>query len=184
MPAIFLKIISTILARNYVKKEGKSFVPTPIGELTNKLMLESFPDVVDYKFTAEMENDLDRIENGKMEMGQVLSEFWSDFERELGAAEEKMKDAALEVPVEETDIICDKCGAKMIVKSGRFGKFAACPNYPQCKNTKPLVAPEQTEQKEKKQIIADYDNSTMYNDYVVNEIINSRCRYYGYDDCQ
>ena len=157
-PSTFATIISTIISRNYVKREGKSLVPTPTGEITNKLMLESFPDVVDYKFTAEMENDLDRIENGKMEIGQVLSEFWSDFERELGAAEEKMKDAALEVPVEETDIICDKCGSKMIVKNGRFGKFAACPNYPQCRNTKPLVAKsaEEEEKAEKKVVVADF----------------------------
>ena len=157
-PSTFATIISTIISRNYVKREGKSLVPTPTGEITNKLMLESFPDVVDYKFTAEMENDLDRIENGKMEMGQVLSEFWSDFERELGAAEEKMKDASLEVPVEETDIICDKCGSKMIVKNGRFGKFAACPNYPQCRNTKPLVAKsaEEEEKAEKKVVVADF----------------------------
>ena len=157
-PSTFATIISTIISRNYVKREGKSLVPTPTGEITNKLMLESFPDVVDYKFTADMETDLDRIENGKMEMGQVLSEFWSDFERELGAAEEKMKDAALEVPVEETDIICDKCGSKMIVKNGRFGKFAACPNYPQCRNTKPLVAKsaEEEEKAEKKVVVADF----------------------------
>ena len=157
-PSTFATIISTIISRNYVKREGKSLVPTPTGEITNKLMLESFPDVVDYKFTAEMENDLDRIENGNMEMGQVLTEFWSDFERELSSAEEKMKDAALEVPVEETDIICDKCGSRMIVKNGRFGKFAACPNYPQCRNTKPLVAKsaEDEDKAEKKVVVADF----------------------------
>ena len=157
-PSTFATIISTIISRNYVKREGKSLVPTPTGEITNKLMLESFPDVVDYKFTADMETDLDRIENGKMEMGQVLTEFWSDFERELSAAEDKMKDASFEVPVEETDIICDKCGSKMIVKNGRFGKFAACPNYPQCRNTKPLVAKsaEEEEKAEKKVVVADF----------------------------
>ena len=157
-PSTFATIISTIISRNYVKREGKSLVPTPTGEITNKLMLESFPDVVDYKFTADMETDLDRIENGKMEMSQVLTEFWSDFERELSAAEDKMKDASFEVPVEETDIICDKCGSKMIVKNGRFGKFAACPNYPQCRNTKPLVAKsaEEEEKAEKKVVVADF----------------------------
>ena len=157
-PSTFATIISTIISRNYVKREGKSLVPTPTGEITNKLMLESFPDVVDYKFTADMETDLDRIENGKMEMNQVLTEFWSDFERELSAAEDKMKDASFEVPVEETDIICDKCGSKMIVKNGRFGKFAACPNYPQCRNTKPLVAKsaEEEEKAEKKVVVADF----------------------------
>ncbi|MBQ7376061.1 MAG: type I DNA topoisomerase [Clostridia bacterium] len=157
-PSTFATIISTIISRNYVKREGKSLVPTPTGEITNKLMLESFPDVVDYKFTADMETDLDRIENGKMEMNQVLTEFWSDFEKELSAAEDKMKDASFEVPVEETDIICDKCGSKMIVKNGRFGKFAACPNYPQCRNTKPLVAKstEEEEKAEKKVVVADF----------------------------
>ena len=155
-PSTFATIISTIISRNYVKREGKSLVPTPTGEVTNKLMIESFPDIVNYKFTAEMENDLDGIEQGGVDMKLVLEEFWKDFERELSAANEKMKDTELDVPAEETDIICEKCGSKMVVKNGRFGKFAACPNYPQCKNTKPLNAAEQTEQKEKKQIIADF----------------------------
>ena len=155
-PSTFATIISTIISRNYVKREGKSLVPTPTGELTNKLMIESFPDIVNYKFTAEMENDLDGIEQGNVAMKGVLEDFWRGFEKELSEADEKIKGAELDVPVEETDIICDKCGSKMVVKNGRFGKFAACPNYPQCKNTKPLVAPEQTEQKEKKQVVADF----------------------------
>ena len=155
-PSTFATIISTIISRNYVKREGKSLVPTPTGELTNKLMIESFPDIVNYKFTAEMESDLDGIEQGNVAMKGVLEDFWRGFEKELSEADEKIKGAELDVPVEETDIICDKCGSKMIVKNGRFGKFAACPNYPQCRNTKPLVAPEQNEQKEKKQVIADF----------------------------
>ena len=156
-PSTFATIISTIISRNYVKREGKMLVPTPTGELTNKLMIQSFPDIVNYKFTAEMESDLDGIEQGNVAMKGVLEDFWKDFERELSEANEKMKDAELDVPVEETDIICDKCGSKMVVKNGRFGKFAACPNYPQCKNTKPLVSPEKEEQKEKKQqVVADF----------------------------
>ena len=157
-PSTFATIISTIISRNYVKREGKSLVPTPTGEITNKLMIESFADVVDYKFTADMENDLDRIENGNLSMNKVLAEFWGDFERDLEAANEKMKDAELEVPVEETDIICEKCGSKMIVKNGRFGKFAACPNYPQCRNTKPLVtkSAEEEQKEEKKVVIVDF----------------------------
>ena len=132
-------------------------VPTPTGEVTNKLMIESFPDIVSYKFTAEMENDLDGIEQGKVALNRVLEDFWGGFERELSEANEKMKDAELSVPVEETDIICDKCGSRMIVKNGRFGKFAACPNYPQCRSTKPLVSTEQSVEKDKKpQIIADF----------------------------
>ena len=156
-PSTFATIISTIISRNYVKREGKSLVPTPTGEVTTKLMKDSFADIVNYKFTAEMEDDLDRIENGKLSMDKVLSEFWSDFERELDAANERMKDADFEVPVEETDIICEKCGSKMVVKNGRFGKFAACPNYPQCRNTKPLVSKSAEEgEKEKKTIVADF----------------------------
>ena len=156
-PSTFATIISTIISRNYVKREGKMLVPTPTGELTNKLMIQSVPDIVNYKFTAEMESDLDGIEQGNVAMKGVLEDFWKDFERELSEANEKMKDAELDVPVEETDIICDKCGSKMVVKNGRFGKFAACPNYPQCKNTKPLVSPEKEEQKEKKQqVVADF----------------------------
>ena len=156
-PSTFATIISTIISRNYVKREGKMLVPTPTGEVTNKLMIQSFPDIVNYKFTAEMEDDLDGIEQGNVAMKGVLENFWKDFERELSEANDKMKDAELDIPVEETDIICDKCGSKMVVKNGRFGKFAACPNYPQCKNTKPLVSSEQSEQKEKKQqIVADF----------------------------
>ena len=140
-PSTYTTIITTIIARNYVKREGKMLVPTPIGELTNKLMMESFPDIVNYKFTAKMEKDLDGIEDGKNTMEGVLSSFWSGFERELATAEEKIKSAEIEVPAEETDIICEKCGSRMVVKNGRFGKFAACPNYPQCKNTKKLQKP-------------------------------------------
>ena len=156
-PSTFATIISTIISRNYVKREGKSLVPTPTGEVTTKLMKDSFADIVNYKFTADMENDLDRIENGSLSMNKVLSEFWGGFERELEAANERMKDADFEVPAEETDIICEKCGSKMVVKNGRFGKFAACPNYPQCRNTKPLVSKTVEEgEKEKKIVVADF----------------------------
>ncbi len=155
-PSTFATIIGTITARNYVKQEGRTLFPTPTGEITTKIMLESFPDIVNYEFTADMETDLDKIEKGKLSMNKLLHSFWADFEKELNAANEKMKDAELDVPVEETDIICEKCGSKMIVKNGRFGKFAACPNYPQCRNTKPLVTPEAEEQKEKKTVIADF----------------------------
>ena len=161
-PSTFATIIGTIITRGYVKLEGKSkaLIPTPTGELTNSLMMESFPDVVNYKFTAKMEDDLDGIAKGETQMNTVLSGFWVGFEKELGEANEKMASRELEVPVEETDMICDKCGAKMIVKNGRYGKFAACPNYPQCRNTKPLTkAPAEDEGEgapEKKLIIADF----------------------------
>ncbi len=159
-PSTFATIITTIIARNYVKREGKSLVPTPTGELTNKLMCESFPDIVNYQFTAQMESDLDGIENGETSLESVLEDFWKDFEKELNVANERIQAESLEVPVEETDMICDKCGSRMIVKNGRFGKFAACPNYPQCRNTKPLVVPDANDEEgtaaEKKTVIADF----------------------------
>ena len=138
-PSTYATIISTILARNYVKREGKAFVPTPLGEVTNKLMREYFSSIVDYQFTADMENELDGIENGKETMGAVLEAFWKDFSKQLEEAEKKIGENTIEVPPEETDIICEKCGSRMVVRNGRFGKFAACPNYPTCRNTKPLV---------------------------------------------
>ena len=138
-PSTYATIISTILTRNYVKREGKAFVPTPLGEVTNKLMLENFNTIVDYGFTADMENDLDEIENGKETMHNVLTNFWADFSKQLELAEKTIGEKTIEVPLEETDFICDKCGSRMVVRNGRFGKFAACPNYPTCRNTKPLT---------------------------------------------
>ena len=152
-PSTYTPIITTILARNYVARDGKSLIPTPLGEVTNRLMCEQFPEIVDYKFTAEMEDDLDRIENGRTEMKSVLDEFYRDFATKLEKAESTIKERQYELPVEETDIICDKCGSKMVIKSGKFGKFAACPAYPKCRNTKPLIAPEKVE--EKKEVVAD-----------------------------
>ena len=147
-PSTYATIITTILSRNYVKREGKAFVPTPLGEVTNKLMLENFGTIVDYGFTAEMENELDEIENGKEEMLSVLHRFWADFSKQLEAAEQTIGANSIEVPPEETDFICDKCGSRMVVRNGRFGKFAACPNYPTCRNTKPLTAPVEEENQE------------------------------------
>ncbi len=159
-PSTYATIITTILARNYVKREGKAFVPTPLGEITNKLMLENFSTIVDYGFTADMERDLDEIEAGNEGMLDVLNRFWKDFSVQLATAEEKIGADNIEVPLEETDIICDKCGSRMVVRNGRFGKFAACPNYPTCKNTKPLTtaAPEETEEKTEKKapVVADF----------------------------
>ncbi len=140
-PSTFASIITTIIERDYVRRDGKVLVPTTLGEVTTKLMKESFADIVDYKFTANMEDRLDDIENGEVTTEQVLTEFWVDFSRELEEAE-KAGGEHLAMPLEETDIICEKCGAKMVVRSGRYGKFAACPNYPKCRNTKPLPGQE------------------------------------------
>ena len=138
-PSTFATIISTITSRGYVKREGKSLVPTELGEVTNTIMIDNFSTVVDEQFTARMENELDNIEAGEVDMETVLSRFWDSFEKQLVAAEGTIGNINVTVPVESTDIVCDKCGAQMIVKNGRFGKFAACPNYPTCKNTKPLT---------------------------------------------
>ena len=142
-PSTFESTITTITSRNYVKREGKNkvLVPTPLGEITTKLMKENFDAIVDYEFTAEMENKLDAIEKSELSLHEVLREFWKDFSVQLENATERLGNESIEIPVEETDITCDKCGSRMIVKNGRFGKFAACPNYPKCRNTKPLTAP-------------------------------------------
>lgn len=137
-PSTYTPIITIINSRGYVTREGKSLVPTPLGEVTTKIMIESFPDIVNYQFTASMEDKLDCIENGKENLESVLTEFYEDFAKELEEAQNTVSKEDIQLPVEETDIICELCGSKMIVKKGRYGKFAACPNYPTCKNTKPL----------------------------------------------
>jgi len=114
-------------------------------------MMDSFAKIVDYEFTANMETDLDEIANGVDTVSGVLHSFYDEFEKSLDEAETTVDRTKYQLPVEETDIICDKCGATMIVKNGRFGKFAACPNYPECKNTKPLT-PETPEKEEKAQV--------------------------------
>jgi DNA topoisomerase-1 len=147
-PSTYATVITTILARNYVTREGKMLVPTQLGEITTSMMKEHFPDIVDSGFTAEMETELDNIESGESNLNQVLSDFWGPFEKELENAEKTLGAKALEIPIEETEHICEKCGSRMIVKNGRFGKFAACPNYPKCKNTKPLDAAKPAEKAE------------------------------------
>ncbi len=155
-PSTFATIITTIVSRGYVKRESKSLVPTSLGEVTNDIMIANFSTVVDEKFTARMEDELDGIENGSDTMEDVLSRFWGTFELQLSEAERTIGSINVTLPVETTDMICDKCGAQMIVKNGRFGKFAACPNYPTCKNTKPLdAAPESEGEKKKEALLTD-----------------------------
>ena len=138
-PSTFAPTISLIISRGYVERDGKSLRPTALGETTTKLISEYFDEIVDYKFTAQMETELDEIANRNTTMEETLSKFYDRFASSLDKAENSIKKEDINVPVEETDIICDKCGAKMIIKSGRYGKFAACPNYPACKNTKNLT---------------------------------------------
>ena len=137
-PSTYAPIISIIISREYVKRDGKSLVATPLGEITTKFMKEHFPEIVDYEFTASMEDKLDSIENSENTIVGVLSEFYEKFERDLVAALSIEKKTEVVIPAEESDVICDKCGAKMVYKNGRFGKFLACPSYPECKNTKAI----------------------------------------------
>ncbi len=154
-PSTYTPIITIITTRGYVGRDGKSLIPTPLGEITTNLMNEYFPDIVDYKFTAGLEDMLDSIESGTTEMNKVLDHFYGGFSIEFDKAMETVSKDDIELPVEETDMECDLCKSKMIIKNGRFGKFAACPNYPNCKCTKPLVKKE-VEQPEKKQELAPF----------------------------
>ncbi len=140
-PSTYAPIITTIISRGYVKRDKHSLLPTELGDITTTLMNDNFPHIVDYTFTAEMEDSLDGIADGESTMTSVLSGFYKDFALSLEKAEKEAKSLSITVPDEETDIICDKCGSRMVIKNGRYGKFAACPNYPECKNTKPLEAP-------------------------------------------
>ncbi len=138
-PSTYTPTITTIISRGYVEREGKSLKPTSLGFTTTELMEKNFNDIVDYKFTANMEEELDDIENGKRVMNDVLGAFYAGFSRDLERAAENLEEDKVETEPQLTDIICDKCGARMIVKTGRYGRFAACPNYPTCKNTKPIT---------------------------------------------
>lgn len=123
-----------IQARNYVTKEAKSLFPTELGEVVNDIMKQYFADIVDIHFTAEMENKLDEVEEGKGEWKQIIREFYPPFEKEVLDAIEKLK--KVDIKDEVTDIICEKCGRNMVIKYGRYGKFIACPGFPECHNSK------------------------------------------------
>ena len=138
-PSTYASIVSTIQDREYVLKEDKRLAPTPLGEVVNGLMMDRFNDIIDVEFTANMETQLDDVEAGTRKWKEVLAEFYQGFQKELTEAEEALKGTRLKVPEEETEEICDVCGRKMVIKEGRFGKFLACPGWPECKNTKPLV---------------------------------------------
>ena len=135
-PSTYAPIISIIISREYVKRDGKSLVATPLGEITTNFMREHFSQIIDYEFTASMETKLDSIENGENTTSDILSDFYKKFEADLAAVSSIEKKNEIVIPVEESDVLCDLCGSKMIYKNGRFGKFLACPNYPQCKCTK------------------------------------------------
>ena len=138
-PSTYASIVSTIQDREYVVKKDKKLEPTPLGEVVTQLMLDRFNDVIDVEFTAGMENKLDEVEAGKLPYKQVLRDFYAGFHKEMEEAEEALKDTRIKVPEEVTDEVCELCGRNMVVKFGRFGKFLACPGYPECKNAKPIV---------------------------------------------
>lgn len=138
-PSTYAPIISNILQREYIEREKKSLKPTALGEIVTNLITEYFADIVDTKFTANMEMDLDRIGEGQLGWVDTIGGFYEGFAKSLEAAEKNMDGVKIKVPDVESDVVCELCGRTMVVKSGRFGKFLACPGYPDCKNTKPIV---------------------------------------------
>ena len=138
-PSTYATIVSTIQDREYVNKTDKRLIPTPLGEVVTGLMLERFRDIIDVEFTANMENRLDDVEAGKQNWKTVLKDFYQDFHQEMLDAEAALEGVRLKVPDEVTEELCEVCGRNMVVKVGRFGKFLACPGFPECKNTKPIV---------------------------------------------
>ena len=138
-PSTYASIISPIQDREYVSKVDKRLCPTPLGEVVTGLMMERFHDIIDVEFTANMESQLDEVEEGSRKWKDVLSDFYRDFSTQMQEAEAALEGTRLKVPDEVTDEICEVCGRNMVVKIGRFGKFLACPGFPECTNTKPIV---------------------------------------------
>ena len=138
-PSTYAPTISTILEREYVIRKGKSITPTPLGEVVTTMMKEKFGDIINVDFTARMENDLDKVGEGSKNWKSMLEDFYGVFHVALTtAAEDKTR---YRVPEEPTDLVCELCGRQMVIKMGRFGRFIACPGYPECKNTKPISEP-------------------------------------------
>ena len=138
-PSTYAATITTLTSREYVKREAKTLVPTELGEVMTELMKERFPKIVNVKFTAKMEDELDEVESGEVQWNELLGEFYEDFEETLKEAKAEMEGVKLKLKEDETDIVCEKCGRKMVVKMGKYGKFIACPGYPECKNIKKFV---------------------------------------------
>ncbi len=136
-PSTYAPTVSTVLARDYVERDGKSIKPTNLGEVVTNLMEKQFPEIVDLDFTAHMEKQLDGVENGKADWVGVLDDFYVGFSQSLKKAEQDLE--KVKVPEVESDEVCEICGRRMVIKTGRYGKFLACPGYPTCKNTKRIV---------------------------------------------
>ena len=137
-PSTYAPVLSNILNRDYIERVKKSFKPTNLGMVVVDLMTEHFNRIFDVKFTAGLEEKLDKIGDGNLNWVDTIRDFYEDFDKLYTKAETSLDGKRVKVPVEETDVVCEKCGSKMVVRSGRFGKFLACPNYPACKNTKPV----------------------------------------------
>ena len=136
-PSTYSPTISTIIARGYVTRTKKTLFPTELGMIVNDIMSKYFKDIVDVTFTANMENDLDMVEDGKEDWHKVVDDFYKPFEKVLKTAEDEIGD--VEIKDEVSDVKCEKCGAMMVYKQGKYGKFLACPSFPNCRNTKPIV---------------------------------------------
>lgn len=138
-PSTYAPIITTIVSKYYVERDGKQLKPTALGEVITDLMKDHFKNIVDVKFTANMENNLDEVEHGKKDWVSTLDVFYKDFDKTLTKAEKAMEGKRVKVPSETTDVICDVCGKPMVIKIGRFGKFLACSGFPECNNTKKII---------------------------------------------
>lgn len=138
-PSTYAAILSTIIKRGYVQRKAKQLVPTELGTATTGLLKEKFPKIVNTKFTAQMETNLDKVGSGEEDYVRMLDEFYGDFEKTLEKAKTEMKNVKIQLEEDITDIPCDKCGRMMVIKTGRYGRFLACPGYPECKNAKPLI---------------------------------------------
>lgn len=138
-PSTYAATISTITGREYVVREGKAFKPTELGEVSTQLMKERFPKIVNVKFTAQVESDLDKVQSGEENWVETLHKFYDDFDKTLQKAKKEMEGVKITLKEDQTDLICEKCGRPMVVKFGRYGKFIACSGYPECKNIKKIV---------------------------------------------
>lgn len=138
-PSTYVTITTTILSKEYVVREGKQFVPTELGEAVTKLLEDKIPNIVNVKYTSKMEADLDKIDSGEKNYIDMIRLYYDDFEEPLEKAKKEMQGVKIKLKEEESDVVCEKCGRNMVVKVGRYGKFLACPSFPECRNTKPLI---------------------------------------------
>jgi len=136
-PSTYSPTITTILARRYIEKTQKMLYPTDLGKIVNKLLVENFPDVINVEFTAKMEEEFDEVAEGQKQWKKVIEEFYGPFEAVVEKVDKELEHVKLEYPV--SDVPCEKCGRMMVIKYGKYGKFLACPGYPECQNAKPLI---------------------------------------------